>query len=113
MATSGLARGGLQGDASCWKHLPASELEQCLLDDLGERWMDVENAGGDLVDCVPEAHRLDEWLDEDRGLRADDVGPEQQAGRGGGEDLHQTRRGLQRPAVGGIAVRAGRGDIVP
>jgi amino acid transporter len=39
--------------------LPASELEQRLLDDFGERWMDVENAGGDLVDCVPEAHRLD------------------------------------------------------
>jgi hypothetical protein len=55
--------------------VPAPEVEQRLLDDLGERWMDVENAGGDLVDGVPEAHRLDERLDEERGLRADDVGP--------------------------------------
>lgn len=88
-------------------------LSNRLLDDLGERWMDVENAGGHLVDCVPEAHRLDERLDEDRGLRADDVSPEQQAGRGVGEDLHETRRVLQRPAVGGVAVRACRGDVTP
>ena len=70
--------------------------EQCLLDDFGERWMDVENAGGDLVDCVPEAHRLDERLDEERGLRADDVGPEQQAGPRG----RRGSRGRRGPSPG-------------
>jgi hypothetical protein len=65
----------VQRDASRCKDLPASELEQWLLDDLGERWTDVENSGGDLVDCVPDAHRLDERLDEERGLRAEDMAP--------------------------------------
>jgi hypothetical protein len=49
-----LPEGGLQRGASRCKHVPASELEQRLLDDLGKRWMDVENAGGHLVDGVPE-----------------------------------------------------------
>lgn len=34
-------------------------------------------------------------------------------GPGVGEDLHQAPGVLQRPAVGGVAVRAGRGDVAP
>src|ERR1022692_2245158 len=49
---------------SARSHVSISEFEQCLLDDLGERWMDVENAAGHLVEGVPEAHRLDKRLDE-------------------------------------------------
>ena len=66
--------------------------------------MDVKNPGGYFFDGVPEAHRLDEGLDKDRGLRADDMGPEQQAGVGVGEDLRETCSVPQRPAVGGVAV---------
>jgi len=60
-----LPEGDLQSDASCCERVPASKFEQRLLDDLGQRRMDVEDAGGHLVDGVPEAHRLDERLDED------------------------------------------------
>jgi hypothetical protein len=39
--------------------------------------------------------------------------PEQQAGPGVGENLHETARVLQRPAVSGVVVRASGGNVRP
>src|SRR4051794_9719473 len=54
---------------------PASavrEPEQQVLDDLHQRRMDPVLPTGDVVRALPEGHRLHEWLDEVRGLRAED-----------------------------------------
>src|SRR5262249_7706830 len=61
----------------------ASQVEQGLLDDLGERRVDVQDTGGDLVGGVAQVHRLDQWLDQGRGLRAEDMGAEQWGGGAG------------------------------
>ena len=41
-----------------------SQIEQGLLDGLGERWVNVQDAGGDLVHRVGQAHGLDQRLDD-------------------------------------------------
>ena len=53
-----------------------SELEEGLLDDLGERGVDVEDIARDLVGGLAEHHRLQEWLQEQHRVGSDDMGTE-------------------------------------
>src|SRR5467141_3195935 len=51
-------------------------LQQGLLHDLGEGWVDVERVVGQLVNRLPEAHGIDERLQQESGVRPDDVRPQ-------------------------------------
>lgn len=53
--------------------------------------MDVQDAGGELVDGSAEAHGLQEGLDERRCLGAEEVSAEQQPGGWVGEDFYKLR----------------------
>ena len=59
--------------------------------------MDVEDPTGDLVDGLACHHRLDQRLEKDRGVGADDVGPEEGAGGGVGQQLDEARGVLEGP----------------
>ena len=57
-----------------------------------QRRVDVPDVAGHLVDGLAEAHALDQRLDQRRRLRADEVGAEQQAGLGVGDQLAEAGR---------------------
>src|SRR6266702_6645331 len=90
---------------------PSSEPEQCLLDNFCERRMDVQDAGGHLRDRIAQAHCLNERLNQDRGVRADDVCAEQQTAVRVSQDLDESSRVLQCPAICRAAIGAGRAQI--
>ena len=48
-------------------------VEESVLDDFGQRRMDVEHVAGNVLGQLIELHRLDDRLDQRGGLRAEDV----------------------------------------
>src|SRR3954465_10862422 len=81
------------------------QLQQRLLDDFAECRVDPDLSVRQLVDRVAEVHPLDERLYQDRGLIADDVGAHEGARPRISDQLAETGRVLERPAVGGGGVR--------
>ena len=53
-----------------------SQFEQGLFEDFGQGGVNVEDVVGELVDGLAEHHRLEQGLEQDGGLGADDVGAE-------------------------------------
>ena len=49
---------------------PLDELEQGLLEHLGECWVHVQNVGGQLVDSLAQHHGLNHRLQDSRGPAA-------------------------------------------
>ena len=86
-------------------------MQQRVLDDLGQRRVDPVLALGDLAGGLAERHRLDERLDHGGRFGADDVGAEEQAALGVGEDLGETGGVLACPSGGDAGVVVAAGDV--
>src|SRR5215475_15312495 len=95
------ARGGAKSVSAlyalrrCWR----GDLQQGLLHDFSEGRMDVERVVGQLVDRLPKAHGVDERLQQDGGVRPDEMRPQHLARFGVGNELHKTLRVPDGPAI--------------
>src|SRR5439155_13642194 len=79
----------------CWR----GDLQQGLLHDFSEGRVDVERVVGKLIDRLSKAHGVDERLQQDGGVRPDEMRPQHLARFGVGNELHKTLRVPDGPTV--------------
>ena len=73
-------------------HCRRCDLQQGLLHHLGEGRVDVERVVGKLVDRLPEAHGIDERLQQDGGVRPDEMRSQHLARFGMGNEFKCFRK---------------------
>lgn len=94
------------------RRVRGSQCEQGLLGDLGQGGVNVEDVVGELVDGLAEHHRLEQGLEQDGGLGADDVGTEQGFGRPDRPSAAEAGGVFKSPPIGGVGVVVLDGDVV-
>jgi hypothetical protein len=83
------------------------QFEKGILDHFAQRGVNPVLAPGEIGDPLPVGNRLDQWGNEQRGLVAEDVRPQERAGFGVGVELAETAVVLNGPRTRGLTVILG------